>query len=163
MSSLLVYGVVLALAAGQVAATESEEEGLLDHDPSPAEVVQGRDLKTYEDGGYHLDARMDADEFMAMRRFIWDHWRLKKRGYVRFRSIDMDTSTEEHIFIEPAANGKWHIQFRTILRWSGGDVVRRYLHEHEMVSLEREPSPAGEYQGKETLVFRARDGQTRRI
>ena len=164
VTRLASFAVILLLLCGPFVAAEPQDGVALDHDPSLAELAQGRDLKEYDNGGHYSEKQNDPVTFIAMRRFIWDHWRLKKRGYVEFTfSVSVDAWVEEHIFIEPTKEGEWHIQFRNILGWSGGGVIRRTLVEDDFVSLEREPPAAGDYDGKEALIFRGRDRRSRKI
>jgi len=89
-------------------------------------IANGRDLQLYDQGG-HFDCRRwtpdalkngqeneqrIASALKTARNFIWEHWKNKKRGYVRLTENTVDCTSTSHIFIEPDANGKWQILWR---------------------------------------------------
>lgn len=85
--------------------------------PKPGEIVAGRDLSQYDIAGYVEDCMgVDDDEWNdclkqrdAARRFVADHWKEKRRGYIEIGHPCVDCSPVDHIFIEPDAQGDWQI------------------------------------------------------
>ena len=53
-------------------------------DRIPPEVVQGRDLRSYDDGGVYRTpiGQREVVRVSEARRFVWTHWTQKRRGYV---------------------------------------------------------------------------------
>ena len=48
-----------------------------------------------------------------VRKFVWDHWNQKRRGYVVFTFHTKEGEpTTRYLFIEPSAIGTWHIRGR---------------------------------------------------
>jgi hypothetical protein len=150
----LILSVVLA-----VCLSYAKDPVELDHDPSTKEMVQDRDLALYDDGGDFAENHMQAADWIAMRTFIWEHWTQKKRGYIRFKSLGVDTSVQSHMFIEPRDEHTWHIQARDIVHWSGGDLHRRTLSENEVVAVDREKPGNADYSGREALLLHTTDGE----
>ncbi len=128
-------------------------------------IAQGRDLKSYDDGGScafsrYLDspAMKDRCNFPRVRAFVWEHWHQKQRGYIRIGLAGVDTSSAAHLFIERDAKGIWHIALRWV--FSGGvthpagvvdatSILSVVRVKHEKFDL-----PGGSY----ALSFRAADG-----
>jgi hypothetical protein len=83
------------------------------------DIAQGRDLSVYDAGG-HLDCTRTAHPELfgrvqciaEARSFIWDHWRQRRRGYVRLSQASVDAQATAHIFIEPDSDGVWRIAWR---------------------------------------------------
>jgi len=48
-------------------------------------------------------------ERQRARQFIYEHWRLKKRGYISVEFSCADCDPIVHYFIEPNENGTWRI------------------------------------------------------
>lgn len=80
-------------------------------------VFEDRDLSVYDSFGRQgcsfeeLNAnRRKCDQSLAKtRRFVWEHWKKRKLGYVAVaRGSDGRTWTT-HLFIEPNEEGKWRI------------------------------------------------------
>lgn len=83
--------------------------------PKEGEIVNGRDLSLYDEGGY-IESCGAIDELAgclrqrdAARRFIFDHWAEKRRGYIQVGHPCVDCSPVDHIFIEPDSTGKMRI------------------------------------------------------
>ena len=81
------------------------------------EIVDGRDLSLYDEGGYvdSCDA-VDNDKWAscrnrreAAREFIFNHWKEKRPGYIQIGHPCVDCSPVDHIFIEPDSNGEFRI------------------------------------------------------
>ncbi|MFN0111701.1 MAG: hypothetical protein ACKVZH_22825 [Blastocatellia bacterium] len=88
-----------------------------------AGIEQGRDLQLYDQGGHcycgSYAERPEEEikrkaEFSNARQFIWEHWRDKKRGYIRLTFSGIDAATTTHFFIEPEPGNKWVINRRAI-------------------------------------------------
>jgi hypothetical protein len=93
------------------------------------ETITGmRNMSLYEDGG-HFDCRgvtlvalkkpneertRIASAMKRARTFIWEHWQLKKRGYVRLTFNSVDATSTSHIFIEPDSDGVWQVTWRIV-------------------------------------------------
>jgi hypothetical protein len=83
-------------------------------------IAEGRDLVLYDDGGY-FDCRSYypakdhgvCDEG-KVRDFIWSHWQEKRRCYVRITYSSVDAVSTSHIFVEPNAQGQWHVAWRIV-------------------------------------------------
>jgi hypothetical protein len=80
----------------------------------PSEVAQGRDLRSYEDGGVYRTpiGQRQVVGVSEARRFIWTHWTQKRRGYVTVVQQGKDAGSDSYIFIEPSPSG-WHVLWRT--------------------------------------------------
>ena len=117
-----------------------------------ADIAQGRDLSKYIDGG-SFDAGMnDQKNPSRVRRFIWDCWHHKRRGYIRETGQSVDASGTWHLFIETAADGQWHVA------WRGVHSVGILTDQPDIVSVTWEPRKRGDRPGPRVLVFRNRDG-----
>lgn len=85
--------------------------------PKEGEIVDGRDLTLYDEGGYVESCdQVDEKEWSnclrkreAARRFVYDHWAEKRRGYIQIGHPCVDCSPVDHIFIEPVPNGEMRI------------------------------------------------------
>ena len=124
------------------------------------DVVQGRDLSTYEAVG-HIDCGRGAHRELfdhvrciaEARSFISEHWRQRRRGYLRVSQDSVDAHATAHIFIEPDSHGVWRIAWR---------MVRSGIHRqpeiedlpdtYQLSHVKAEPPEGG------TLVFRSADG-----
>ena len=83
--------------------------------PKEGEIIDGRDLSLYDVGGY-IEICGLKDEWTgclkrreAARRFVFDHWTEKRRGYIQVGHPCADCSPVDHIFIEPDPNGDFRI------------------------------------------------------
>lgn len=85
--------------------------------PEEGEIVRGRDLSLYDDDGYVESCdQVDEKDWNAClrkrdaaRRFVFDHWAAKRRGYIQVGHPCVDCSPVDHIFIEPDPTGKMRI------------------------------------------------------
>lgn len=85
--------------------------------PKEGEIVNGRDLSLYDDGGYIESChQVEEKEWPgclrnreAARGFAFDHWAAKRRGYIQVGHPCVDCSPVDHIFIEPDPTGKMRI------------------------------------------------------
>jgi hypothetical protein len=109
---------------GKAVKTVSEKDGTL----TVHGIAEQRDLSAYDDGG-SLDcreirpdeiktpevtrARVDACHRTA-REFVWQHWKAKKRGYIRLTGNSVDAVSTSHFFIEPDSNGDWQIVWKIV-------------------------------------------------
>jgi hypothetical protein len=131
------------------------------------DIAQGRDLTLYDQGG-HLDCRRYTEgkrlpvrtREAHLRKFIWDHWKQKRRGYVRETGNSVDAQATFHFFIEPNADEVWHIACR-IVRSEIYPTKDPNINEMpEIFSVERDlpkkgdESPDASY----VLVFKGKDG-----
>lgn len=107
----------------QVPTFKAKEGGLA------TETITGmRNMSLYEDGG-HFDCRVVtlvalkkpneerariASAMKRARTFIWEHWQLKKRGYVRLTFNSVDATSTSHIFIEPDSSGVRKVMWRIV-------------------------------------------------
>jgi hypothetical protein len=141
-------------------AAVAQEGTPLDHDPTVREMAGSRDLKSYDDGGEVYEMRMDGKQLSALRAFIWDHWKQKKRGFVCFTDSYIDSGNKAFIFIDLGDAGS-RIVIRSVHYWAGGGVVRRDLFERpDVVVLEQAKPAKDDYGGDYVLVFRDKDGKT---
>jgi hypothetical protein len=85
-------------------------------------IFEGRDISLYDDGGQQgcgLElrkvARLKCERSMERaRRFIWDHWKKRKRGYVAVTNASDKAEWVTHLFIEPTEGGNWRIAERSV-------------------------------------------------
>jgi hypothetical protein len=85
-------------------------------------IFEGREKSLYDDGGQQgcgLEqlkiARLKCERSMEQaRRFIWDHWKKRKRGYVGVANTSQKAEWVTHLFIEPTFKGKWRMYERTV-------------------------------------------------
>ena len=85
--------------------------------PKEGEIIDGRDLSLYDEGGYiQTCIGFNDDEWTncmkqrdAARRFVFDHWSAKRRGYIQIGHPCVDCSPVDHIFIEPDPTGEMRI------------------------------------------------------
>jgi len=85
--------------------------------PKEREIVDGRDLSLYDEGGYiESCGAVNENEWAAClrqreaaRRFVFDHSAEKRRGYIQVGHPCVDCSPVDHIFIEPDPNGELRI------------------------------------------------------
>lgn len=88
------------------------------------DIAQGRDLSIYENGGafhvgeyaivIHVSPEEVANNELQVRRFVWEHWRSQKRGYLMTTYHGVDVANTSHYFIEPNDGGGWRIARRTL-------------------------------------------------
>lgn len=80
-------------------------------------VFEGRDLSLYNSGG-RLGCGIrekEADPISCersvekARRFIWEHWKMRKRGYLSVARSSGGHEGVTHFFIEPGFEGRWRI------------------------------------------------------
>lgn len=93
-------------------------------------IFENRDISLYADSGRQgcgLELR-EADPLKCeksmekARRFVWEHWKKRKRGYVAVVSAYPEGEWVNHLFIEPAGDGNWRVDERTVpmLRYTEG-------------------------------------------
>src|SRR5215469_14755800 len=74
------------------------------------------------------------------KKFVWDHWDGKRRGYVKvtFHTKEGEPTTEI-FWIEPTSGGSWHIRGRRESTYSDRRMVndpRKQPDRHETQSFE---------------------------
>jgi len=122
------------------------------------DIAQARNLSTYDDGGffdcsdYWNKPSRDYRQISAIRKFIWQHWQQKKRGYIRATFNSRDAWSTSHIFIEPGPGGHWHVAWR----------IARHNNEitdcPDITAVAWEPRRQNdEHKGSKLLVFRHED------
>ncbi|CAN5258006.1 hypothetical protein BH20ACI1_BH20ACI1_17490 [soil metagenome] len=116
------------------------------------DIFQGRDISLYEKtdtskcGNYKCIER-------KMRNFIWEHWKNKKRGYIKHKRQGIDVSFTEHIFIEPDSQEHWRVIWRTEIHQIS-DTVNKSIKDYIGInSIER-------VKGNEELIFKNSVGET---
>lgn len=85
-------------------------------------IDEGRDMSLYDDGGTHGCSRKRPEcdlircepTIEKARRFVWEHWKKRKRGYVAVVRAYPEGERTTHLFIEPNENGKWRVVERTV-------------------------------------------------
>jgi hypothetical protein len=118
------------------------------------DIAQGRDLSSYDQAGF-FDCRSVAPpprphcELETIRKFIWEHWQAKRRGYIRVTWNSVDATSTSHVFIEPAAEGgSWHVTWRIVRD-------RRFITElPDITSVAWVPRTENDEAGEKILVFR---------
>jgi len=85
------------------------------------DIAQGRDLRKYErlelsDFGPTHPWEKRGAVFVQARRFVAEHWRIHKRGYLIFTRSSVDHTGTSHLFIEPNDSGRWRVYWRQLRR-----------------------------------------------
>jgi hypothetical protein len=121
------------------------------NDLTTLDIAEGRDLSQYVNGGSFDSGFNGRRNPSKIRQFIWNCWHHRHRGYIRDSSHSIDASGTSHIFVEPAADGHWHVAWR---------IVRSDNTISDMpdtVSVTWQPRKRGDRPGEHILVFRHRD------
>lgn len=146
-------------------ASEATSSDLRKVEKSKTQIIQGRNLILYDDGGEFSNVLLDGNQIRpsadALRTFIWNHWTQKKRGYVRFATSGIDNRNISHIFIEPTPAGGWHIAWRRVNQQAFIPPPPDTLSvELEIVAVEQARRKKDDFwEGDPVLVFRAKDGK----
>lgn len=83
-------------------------------------IFEGRDMALFDDGGVHTcrhepSGRRECEPTIEKaRRFVWEHWKKRKRGYVAVVHHYREGKRTTHLFIERKADGKWHVAETTV-------------------------------------------------
>jgi hypothetical protein len=85
-------------------------------------IFENREKSLYGNGGDHgcglreyKSARQKCEYSMEQaRRFVWDHWKKRKRGYVAVKFDSGNGSYVRHLFIEPKEDGEWRVAERMV-------------------------------------------------
>ena len=124
------------------------------------DIAQGRDLSAYDDAG-HLDCGRSSHRELfdrvqcigEARAFISEHWRQRRRGYIRLSQDSVDAHATAHIFVEPDSHGVWRIAWPMIVSGIFREPQLRDLPDaYQLTRIKADPPEGG------TLVFRAADG-----
>lgn len=75
-------------------------------------ILQHRDLSLYEKSNTSKCGTYNCIE-RKQREFVWEHWKNKKRGYIKSFTQGIDFSYSTHIFIEPNEQGEWIVRWKT--------------------------------------------------
>ena len=80
-------------------------------------IFQGRDMSLYDNGGRAFKGCDDYPSYCEKplekaRRFVWQHWKQRKRGYVIVARVSPEAVWETHLFIEPGPDGRWRVAER---------------------------------------------------
>ena len=107
-------------------------------DRIPPEVLQGRDLRSYHDGGVYRTPinKERVTDIERLRKFVWTHWTQKRRGYVEIVFQGTDSGTEAYLFIEPAG-GRWRIAWRESYYYLGSSSPPPPRGYRDIVTVER--------------------------
>jgi hypothetical protein len=125
-----------------------------------SDIAQERNLSVYDSGG-HFNCRnwvteQDRTEINCdvpvVRNFIWQHWRDRRRGYIRITFDSVDAVSTSHIFIEPDSNGNWHVAWRIVRHFGMVTDIP------DIVSVERAIRRRNDRSGSYVLVFKGREG-----
>jgi hypothetical protein len=86
-------------------------------------IFEGRDMSLFDDGGTHRGCGRERFEhglaecepaMEKARRFVWEHWKKRKRGYVAIVRAHPNGEQTTHLFVEPKDDGKWHVAETTV-------------------------------------------------
>lgn len=86
-------------------------------------IFENRDMSIYDDGDRQgcglesslLETHVNCKQSMEKaRRFVWEHWKKRKRGYVAVVSTFPEGEYTDHLFIEPDETGSWRVAVRTV-------------------------------------------------
>jgi hypothetical protein len=137
---------------------------------SSAKIAAGRDMRLYEQAG-HFDCRRWSEVALknpqenntrveaalaAARRFIWEQWQNKRRGYIRLTFDSVDAASTSHIFIEPDADGRWQIFWR-VARWHA--LLPSGVDDLPVIRAVVRPPP----NGKAVLIFKGAHGEEQQV
>jgi hypothetical protein len=75
-------------------------------------IFGDRDMDLFEKGG-EFDAT-NLQSLSEARRFVWDHWKRHKPGYLSIAHSGADFEWTDHLFIESEPSGKWRVALRTV-------------------------------------------------
>jgi hypothetical protein len=144
------------------------------HPLTAPELLQGRDLSSYEAGGdydategIHVWQRHGRiPKIGQLRTFLWNHWHSKRKGYATLTESGVDTFWTTYIFTEPTQANDWHIVLRgvspNIHRGPNGIVRKpnRIFDLPDVRSLAYSTRQSGDAPGApKVLVFRDKDGK----
>ncbi len=133
-------------------------------------ITQDRNLRLYEQGG-HCDCEMIFSlqagkleqttilrrvkfDLENARRFIWNHWEQKQRGYIRLSFRGIDAGSTWHIFIEPDGEENWVVNIREVVTQA---MEEARLHDLAKISfVERKRKSKNESE----LIFKDVTGTT---
>lgn len=114
------------------------------------ELVENRDLSLYDSGGEFSNCfnhgfsdcefRKCEQRQSEARKFIFEHWKEKKRGYIVYECSGIDSVSTTHIFVEPDNNGEWSIVLR-----SAGDLRDQNIRETRGFSAKHKRAKSEDY------------------
>lgn len=89
--------------------------------PESETIFQNRNLSNYDFGGrimscfnnFEIPPQICESSQTQARKFILDHWKVKKRAYIILEFNAVDNFSEHWVFIEPDNYGKWQIVWNT--------------------------------------------------
>jgi len=111
------------------------------------EQAWGRNLSQYDKAGpydqpYAALSGQEERKLLSVtgniREFIWQHWKLQRRGYLRvtYYGVEGQAATH-HIFVEPDEKGVWHLTQKVIAFDGRFDKSPRYYDEPIIYTVER--------------------------
>jgi hypothetical protein len=125
----------------------NRETGPAGRPDKSANAASGRDLSLYEKAGPYEsdpwpvngDCSHTRSEAPAARDFIFRHWESKRRAYVVIKVLKFEFTSGAspevgferriaHIFVEPNANGVWHVVCVTVRADGVIDERREFTH-----------------------------------
>lgn len=83
-------------------------------------IFQGRDMSQFDNGGSYrctygrLYLRECEPSIEKARRFVWEHWKKRDRGFVVLVQHSLAGERKTHLFIEPKGDGSWRIAETTV-------------------------------------------------
>jgi hypothetical protein len=123
---------------------------------------RGRELQALEDGGtIEFQARDDSpnsEPSAKLRRFLWSHWRAKRRGLVKQLGYSIEgTSSETRFFIQPDESGAWRIAAeRKYQEMRRPDDIVEKTSSYEAYSVRRVKPGGGNAEARPTIANTAR-------
>jgi hypothetical protein len=141
--------------------------------PTPVKLTtptEGKPLTLYDNGGrFGCGITLKSEysdcqnSLVRARRFLWEHWQQKRRGYAVVRFGSTDAVSDSHIFIEPDENGAWRVAWRiervvSINKSGDIDVVPDIRELEWAVATEKSFNPYTK-PGTSILIFKDRDGK----
>ncbi len=79
-------------------------------------ISKDRDISQFDNGGTFTNQCWSKDDIkqceknrIEARKFILNHWKEKKQGYIVYHIVWVDGATNLHIFIQPNENAQWQI------------------------------------------------------
>lgn len=96
------------------------------------DIAQGRNLTIYDEleirdhEHFHPWERWENPVLAQARRFLWEHWRDRRRAYLILTMSSIDWTRTSHIFVEPDDSGHWRVFIRYLDRRDLVDAPTAY-------------------------------------
>jgi hypothetical protein len=122
---LLIFLFVLNLFSAIFGQKEMSKVFSPDNSIISKSVFQKRDITQYFDGGNFrcgLSSSESECDYKKIREAIWQCWTEKTLCYLTISAVGVDSSYDQHIFIEPNKNNQWQV----VRRVENGHTMRQF-------------------------------------